>query len=328
MKIGLIGFGEWSRTAHVPALKTLDDVEIAAVAARSQATRERARALLGDAVRTTPDYHELLASPDIEAVTVAVPNAMHREVALAALKARKHLFLELPVALTPQDVAAVLDAAESFAGVVQFDFEPRYMPVCDALQQIVREGALGRPLSATIELRCGWGYGGGAFHEPTARDGFYVWLGAWYLDMLDLLLGGALPVRAQVSGGRAMNGPMLDHGHAVLEYDGGAVGSFTHTLISTRPETIVTAGLLCERGELSADLFSGAITQYLPKGQTRQTTHPPKQPIYGWPGMQESIASFVAAIRSGTPVKGNAQVARRVHKAVFACHEADQKARR
>ena len=39
MKIGLIGFGEWARTAHVPVLKTLDDVEIAAVAARSQATR-------------------------------------------------------------------------------------------------------------------------------------------------------------------------------------------------------------------------------------------------------------------------------------------------
>jgi predicted dehydrogenase len=328
MKIGLIGFGEWARTAHVPVLKTLDDVEIAAVAARSQATRERARALLGDTVRTTPDYRELLAFPDIEAVTVAVPNAMHREVALAALKAGKHLFLELPVALTPQDVTAVLEAAESGDRVVQLDFELRYMPVCGALQEIVGGGALGRPLSATIELRCGWGYGGGGFHEPTARDGFYVWLGAWYLDVLDLLLGGPLPTRAQVGGGRAMSGPMLDHGHAVLEYDNGTVGMFTHTLISTRPEVSVTAGLLCERGELTADLSSGAITEYLPKGQVRQTNHPPKQPIYGWAGMRESIEGFVAAIRTGAPVKGNVQVARRVHKAVFACHEADQKARR
>ena len=327
MKIGLIGFGEWARTAHLPVLKGLGDVEIAAVAARSSATRERARSLIGDAVRTTPDYRELLAAPDIEAVMVAVPNAMHREVALAVMRARKHLFLELPVALTPQDVAAVLEAAESFQGVVQFDFELRYMPVCDALHEIVREGALGRPLSATVDLRCGWAYGGGSFNEPSARDGFYVWLGAWYLDVLDLLLGGPLPTRAQVGGGRAMSGPMLDHGHAVLEYDNRAIGRFTHTLISTRPEVSVTAALLCDHGELAADLSSGTITQHLPKGQARQTSHPPKQPIYGWAGMRESIEGFVAAIRTGVPVKGNVQVARRVHKAVFACHEADQTAR-
>jgi predicted dehydrogenase len=252
---------------------------------------------------------------------------MHREVALAVMGAGKHLFLELPVALTREDVAAVLEAAKSFQGVVQFDFELRYMPVCDALQEIVREGALGRPLSATIELRCGWGYGGGSFHEPTARDGFYVWLGAWYLDVLDLILGGPLPVRAQVAGGRAMNGPMLDHGHAVLEYDNGTIGRFTHNLISTQSEVSVMASLLCDRGELTADFSAGTITQHFLKGQTKQTNHPPKQPIYGWAGMRESIAGFVSAIRLGTPVKGNADVARRVHEAVFACHEADQKAR-
>jgi predicted dehydrogenase len=120
---------------------------------------------------------------------------------------------------------------------------------------------------------------------------------------------------------------MLDHGHAVLEYDNRAIGRFTHTLISTRPEVSVTAALLCDHGELAADLSSGTITQHLPKSQARQTSHPPKQPIYGWAGMRESIEGFVAAIRTGVPVKGDFQVARRVHKAVFACHEADQTAR-
>ncbi len=324
IQLGLIGFGHWPQEAYVPTLTGHNGVRVVAVAARSQATRERARQTFGCAVSTPADYQDLLADPAVDAVMVAVPNAMHREVALAALGHRKHLFLELPVALTPEDVGAVLAAAEAGSQVVQLDFELRYMPVSRAVECLILEGEMGRPLSASVELRCDWAFEGGHFQEPTARDGFYPWLGAWYLDMLDLLLGGPEPLRTQVAGGRAMNGPLLDYGHALIEYASGAVGRFCHTLVSTRPEVSVTGNLLCERGELAVDFQAGTLVRHLKGGETVETACPPKQPVTGWAGMRESIEGFLAAVRGQEPGLADTGVARRVHGAVFACHEADR----
>ncbi|NDK14692.1 MAG: hypothetical protein AUJ96_27560 [Armatimonadetes bacterium CG2_30_66_41] len=327
VNLGLIGFGEWARGAYVPTLSTLDNVEVVAVAARSAATRQRAREMLGEAVATTADYREVLADASVDAVLVAVPNALHREVAVAALAQGKHLFLELPIALVRGDVRAVLDAATSADRLVQFDFELRYLPVAQAVQRLVARGDVGRPLSASVDLSCNWGRGGGDFSDPLAREAFYLWVGAWYLDMLDVLLGGLAPRGAQVTGIRAFNGPMLDQGHALLEYDSGAVGRFSHSILSPKVGTFVTGWLLGEEGELVVDFQEGTLTKYSAAGSVNEGQHPPKRPVHGWAGMRESLESFVSAVGEGTPVVADAEVARRVHEAAFACHEADQRAR-
>ena len=326
LSLGLIGFGEWARSAYAPILKTLDQVEVAGVAAPSRETRQQAREMLGEDVFTTGDYRELLDRADVDGVMIAVPNPRHCEVALAAIQRGKHVFLELPVALKEEDVEAVLRAAEAFDGVVQFDFELRYMPVARALRQWIDQGTLGRPLEAAVDLRTNWGYGPDEPGEP-ARAGFYLWLGPWYLDMLDLMLDGPFPRRARVAGGRAMNGSLLDHGHALVEYESGAIGRFSHTLVSTCPQVRVSGRVMGERGELEVDFERGIISGHAVEGPIQETCHPPKQPVYGWAGMRESIESFVAAMARGGPVEGGTAVARRVHQAVFACHRADQEAR-
>jgi len=322
VRIGLIGLGEWARTAYVPTLKTIEGAQVAGVAAPSSSTQEFAREQYGEAATVTGDYHDLLNDESIDAVMVAVPNALHKEVALATLQKGKHLFLELPIALTETDTDEILDAAESAGSVVQFDFELRYHPVCRAVQAWLASGSAGRPLSAAVELRCNWGYGGGEFKEPTARDSFYVWLGSWYLDLLDLLLDGPTPVSAEVAGARAMNGPMLDHGHALIEYENGTVGRFSHTIVSASPEVRIAGFLQCENGELEVDFENGTLRASSVGGPGPEEVHLAKQPVYGHGGLRESIEGFVAAIAGGAPVLGCVAVARRVTRALFACNQA------
>ena len=88
LKVGLAGLGEWARNAYVPILQELcaaGQVEITAVSARSEATRQVARELLGPDVQLYADYSELLQDTTVEAVFLALPNALHSQAIEAAL---------------------------------------------------------------------------------------------------------------------------------------------------------------------------------------------------------------------------------------------------
>src|SRR2546427_6634492 len=62
--------------------------------------------------RSYADYRELLEQPDIDAVTIALPNYLHAPVAIGALKARKHVLLEKPMAMNAHEAGKILDMAK------------------------------------------------------------------------------------------------------------------------------------------------------------------------------------------------------------------------
>src|SRR5260221_1758243 len=62
--------------------------------------------------RSYSDYRELLDQPDIDAVTIALPNHLHAPVAIAALEARKHVLLEKPMATNAKEALKIVDTAK------------------------------------------------------------------------------------------------------------------------------------------------------------------------------------------------------------------------
>ncbi len=98
MRVGLIGYGAWGRH-HARALAAAPSAALAAIAARSPDSATAARADWPRA-RIVADWREVVDDPSLEAIAVAVPNALHAEVALAALATGKHVLLEKPMALT------------------------------------------------------------------------------------------------------------------------------------------------------------------------------------------------------------------------------------
>lgn len=185
IRLGLIGLGEWPRQAYLPVLKDLENVEICAVAARSSASRQYARQQLGEQVVLYADYRDLLASAVVQAVTLALPNPLHAEAREAALSAGKHLFYEPPIAHSPAAIAGILAAMAAADRVIQPDLELRCLPVVRALGECLRACAIGKPLMASVRLWCNWGYGGGQWKYNPEEEGFFPWLGCWYLDLLD-----------------------------------------------------------------------------------------------------------------------------------------------
>ncbi len=325
--IGIVGFGKWPRQAYVPAMKALDDAEVVAVAARSDQTLAAARAAFAADLALYHNYHDLLANDAVDAVMVATPNALHGEVVTWALRAGKHVFVEAPFGDSAEQAFRLLDEADDAADdelgrlVFQADLELGYIPVLRRVRELLADGTLGDPVSATVRLWCDWGFGGKAESPEAIRLGPFVWVGPWYFQVLDVLLG-RLPRRVGATGVRAMNGELIDHGWTSLDYGDGVIGRFDFNLVAIEGEEIRVEAV-GTRGEARADLSTGEVRwRSTDSGGWRLEHVPHAEPIAAFAGMRECVESFVRAIARGEPVLADAGAARRVHQVAFAAQQA------
>lgn len=146
--IGLVGYGAIGRLhalcyAMLPlAYPDLPvRARVTAVATASAPSAARARSELG--VFATTELGALLARPDVQVVDCCAPTGDHARVALAALAAGKALFCEKPLAATPAESEAIVDAARAagLPGGVNFHF--RQIPALQEARRLVEAGLLG-----------------------------------------------------------------------------------------------------------------------------------------------------------------------------------------
>jgi predicted dehydrogenase len=142
MRLGIIGCGYVTIDRHLPALRHVPEIEVVAVA---DAVPERA----AEAARRTPhgrpvDVDALLADDTIDAVAVCTPPAAHAELAVAALDAGKHLFLEKPLATSLEEADRIAEHAARSPGRVLVGLNFRRHRLVARARRLVREGRLGR----------------------------------------------------------------------------------------------------------------------------------------------------------------------------------------
>jgi predicted dehydrogenase len=102
--------------------------------------------------RSYVDYRELLEQADIDAVTIALPNHMHAPVAIEALKARKHVLLEKPMATNAKDAAKIVDAAAKMRRTLMVAQNFRFNRATQMAKMVIQRGDLGDVYHA----RCFW----------------------------------------------------------------------------------------------------------------------------------------------------------------------------
>lgn len=138
-RFGVIGLGNWGRLhARVYA-----DEPGAVLAAVCDLDPSRAGGLGAERVHT--DFRALLADPTIDAVSIALPDFAHREVAVAAAQAGKAILLEKPLATTEDDAKAIVAAADASPAPLMVDFHNRWSPPFQALKASLDAGEIGEP---------------------------------------------------------------------------------------------------------------------------------------------------------------------------------------
>ncbi len=151
--VGFIGCG---RISTLQVLGYLDHprAEVLAVCDRDSGLA-RQRGQEWGARKIYTDYQQLLADPDVNAVEILLPHHLHREVAIAALQAGKHVSLQKPPTLTLGELDDVHEAATAAARRLRvFENFMHYPPHVKA-RELVQEGAIGEPISVRIKTAAG-----------------------------------------------------------------------------------------------------------------------------------------------------------------------------
>ena len=139
---GVLSTANIGRAAVIPAIHRARNSTLIAVASRA-GERARAFAEANRIPQAYDSYDALLAADDIDAVYIPLPNSMHKEWAIKAMEAGKHVLCEKPLALDADECMA-MDAAAQEAGVLLMEaFMYRFHPRTERVQAIVRSGLLG-----------------------------------------------------------------------------------------------------------------------------------------------------------------------------------------
>jgi UDP-N-acetylglucosamine 3-dehydrogenase len=156
LRIGVIGLG-WFGEIHCDAIVGVANLELAALCTR---TPERLSAMASKfkVAKTTRDYREMLADPEIDAVSIVTMWDQHTEPAIAALEAGKHVFLEKPMASTVEDCAQIIAAARRSRGILQIGHICRFNPRYRAAKQAIEAGRIGKivAMSSRRNIPAAW----------------------------------------------------------------------------------------------------------------------------------------------------------------------------
>ncbi|MGE3830744.1 MAG: Gfo/Idh/MocA family protein [Parvibaculaceae bacterium] len=126
--------------------------------------------------KATTNWRDLLADPKIDLISVTTPNGSHREMAVAALEAGKHVWCEKPMALTLADAEAMRDAANKAKRVTALGYGYLRNPVLQTAKRLIAEGAIG----AVHDFR-------GSVDEDYMADPLLPW--SWRLKSKEAGLG-------------------------------------------------------------------------------------------------------------------------------------------
>jgi predicted dehydrogenase len=149
LKIGIIGVG-FGAQVHVPAFRS-EGWEVAAICSRSREKAQKAAAEAGiDGIYTDP--MELIGRDDLAAVSIITPPGAHHALAIAALRAGKHVLCEKPFALDVKQAKEMLNAAETSKRNAMIAHEFRHTPQRRYIRQLLNEGYIGKFRLCTIEL--------------------------------------------------------------------------------------------------------------------------------------------------------------------------------
>ena len=166
IRLGLIGANPtqgWGPRAHLPALPYIPEIELAAVCTAHAETAQQSAEKYGVSM-AFHDHRELLKRDDIDAVAIAVRVPYHHQLAMDAIRAGKHVYVEWPLGANLKEAEEMADLARQKGVKTMVGLQGRQAPAFQRAKELIDEGYVGEVLSCHLtQLR------GGVLSRPSDR---------------------------------------------------------------------------------------------------------------------------------------------------------------
>jgi predicted dehydrogenase len=292
LRWGLIGCGDISRKRIAPALKTLEQCELLAVARANSALAESFAQEFG-AKRWYEHWQDLLTDEEIDAVYIATPVYLHAEQAIEAAKAGKHVLCEKPMALNAKDCDCMIETFKQHDVTLGIAYYRHFYPVITRAKDIVLSGELGEPVIVEIQAFEWFDRKPGEprywlLEKDLAGGGPMMDFGCHRIEVLLYLFGDVKEMHSQifnvyfkreVEDTAYVSFVFENHTHAIIRV--------THAAYETRD----TLDIFGTKGTLHVPVLNnGTLVVNTEKGE-RTEHHPPHQNVH-----QPLIEDFTNAV--------------------------------
>lgn len=237
--IGIIGCGKIAQVRHIPEYT---DNKNATIAAYYDLNTQRAQELANQyGGKVYPSYEQILADPEIDAVSVCTANSSHAQITIEALRAGKHVLCEKPMATTLEDCEEMVQAAKQCGKFLMIGQNQRLTKAHARAKQLLNEGIIGD----VITFRTTFGHGGPEtwsidsgkntwfFDKNKAAMGAMADLGIHKTDLIQFLLGQTVTettAKITTLDKKDANGNLIgvdDNAVCIYKMSGGALGTMT-----------------------------------------------------------------------------------------------------
>jgi predicted dehydrogenase len=247
VKVGIVGGGRFG-TNHLRTFRQLEKsgkVKLVALADVSPKVLEEQNKAFG--VKGYQNYEEMLRKEDLDAITVVTPDHLHKQIAIAAANAGKHILVEKPLDITEEGCSEIIEAAKRNNVLLQVDFHKRFDPDFVELKRNIESNKLGKIeygyawMEDTMEVPSKW------FPKWAPNSSPAWFLGIHFYDLVRWLIN-STPKRVYATGIKhklaSMGVDTFDSIQAKVEFSNGS--SFFFDTSWVIPETfpaIVNQGL-------------------------------------------------------------------------------------
>lgn len=275
IRYAVVGAGWIAQEAFMPAIATTGNSRMEAIVSGSPATARRLADFHGvPEVLGYDAYDALVDSDRIDAVYIALPNSLHADYAIRALRAGKHVMVEKPLATSLAEGEAMIAAAKAGGALLMTAYRLHNEPGTLSALEAIRAGRIGDPVhfsssfafqSAMGNHRLQAGHWGGPLQD----------VGVYCLNAARHVFG-AEPVAVQAMASRPPDDPRFAeidaHFAVTLRFPAGRLAQF---FCSFGTETVETYRVLGTEGELTMDpgfRFESAMTMRLRRGTEETVT--------------------------------------------------------
>ena len=224
IKWGVIGCGGIADRRTPPGMMLSDKAELLAVMDANGEAAEACKEKYGAKYAFTK-YEDVLSVPEIEAVYIASPVFFHKEQAIAAAKAKKHILLEKPVALTVSDAEEIKKACEENGVKISIGFLMRFHGYHQKIKEIIAEGKIGEIVSMRGQFTCWYPDIEGAWRHKNATSGggALVDMGIHVIDLIHYITGLKATHVAAFNQTQTFNYEVDDSSNVIMKMDNGSV---------------------------------------------------------------------------------------------------------